>query len=107
MAPRRRAGKEPAIEAGPSHQAVEVEEIERMDPLEQLAHDVEDEDFVPGPGTNLAPRSGYYEVFGSGGVGTELRGTMVQREVREEGEDVVDTPLLGQLGSHPSVYLHA
>ena len=79
MAPRRRAGKDPAIETGPSYQAEEVEEIERMDPMEQFAHDVEDEDFVPGPGTTSAPRSGYYEVFGSDGVGTELRGTMVPR----------------------------
>ena len=45
MAPRRRAGKEPTIETGPSHQAEEVEEIEQMDPLERLAHAVEDEDF--------------------------------------------------------------
>ena len=86
MAPRRRAWKEPAIEAGPSHQDEEVEEIEHMDPLERLAHAVEDEDFVPGPGVTAAPRSGYYEVFGSDGMGTELRGTMIPREVRAEGE---------------------
>ena len=40
-------------------------------------------------------------------MGTELRGTMIPREVRAEGEAVVDTTLLGRLGSHPSVYLRA
>ena len=99
MEPRRRAGKEPAIEVGPSHQAEEVEE------MEEFAHDMEDEDFVPGDGSTSAHRNGYYEVCGSKRVGTELRGTMVPREVRAKGEDVVDTPILGRLSSHPSVYL--
>ena len=98
MAPRCRAGKEPAIEAGPSHVAEDEE-------MEQFSRNMEDEDYAPGAGSTSAPRSGYYEVFGPDGVGTELRGTIVPREVREADEDVVDTPLLGRLSSHPSMYL--